>query len=222
MDGLQLAGLVTGALWSDVDANGWVDLLVCTEWGPVKLFLNRNGKLKDATASSGLAHYTGWWQGIAGRDLDHDGDIDYVVANYGSNGPYHASENKPVVVYYGDLDGTGHRNIVEAKQEGSEWYPRRGFSCSSAAMPALRTKLKTFHNFASKSLADVYGGDNLERALKLSVTHLEPSVLFNDGNGHFNVVEFTAGRSDGTLFRSGAQRPRWRRRNGRCPGAEFL
>ena len=87
-----------------------------------------------------------------------------MATNYGPNGPYHASEKKPVVVYYGDLDGTGHNNIVEAKQEGSVWYPRRGFSCSSAAMPALRTKLKTFHNFASASLSDVYGAAKLKGA----------------------------------------------------------
>jgi hypothetical protein len=185
---LQNAGLVTAALWSDVNGDGWIDLLVCTEWGPVRLFLNNRGTLTETTESAGLAPFTGWWNGIAGRDLDHDGDIDYVVANYGPNGPYHASKEKPVVVYYGDLDGTGHKNIVEAKQEGSVWYPRRGFSCSSAAMPALRTKLKTFHNFASASLADVYGDDKLAHAQKFSVTRLESSALMNDGHGHFTFV----------------------------------
>ncbi|HWB04870.1 MAG TPA: FG-GAP-like repeat-containing protein [Verrucomicrobiales bacterium] len=188
VSGLQKAGLVTAGLWSDVDGDGWIDLLLCTEWGPVKIFLNNQGKLTESTYESGLAPYTGWWNGIAGRDLDHDGDIDYVATNYGPNGPYHASVAKPVVVYYGDLDDTGHRNIVEAKQEGSIWYPRRGFSCSSAAMPALRTKLKTFHNFASSSLADVYGTDRLDRAQKFSVVHLESAAFINDGKGHFKVV----------------------------------
>jgi hypothetical protein len=185
---LQQAGLVTGALWSDADGDGWIDLLVCTEWGPVKVFMNRGGTLTDATEAAGLALHTGWWNGIAGRDLDHDGDIDYVATNYGPNGPYHASAKKPVVVYYGDLDGTGRKNIVEAKQEGSVWYPRRGFSCSSAAMPELRTKLKTFHNFASASLADVYGADRLKHAQRFAVTFLESCALMNDGKGRFTVA----------------------------------
>lgn len=186
--GLQKTGLVTAALWSDADGDGWIDLLVCHEWGPVKLFLNRHGALTDATDAAGLASHTGWWNGIAGRDLDHDGDIDYVATNYGLNGPYHPTAKKPVLVYYGDLDGSGHKNIVEAKQEGGVWYPRRGFSCSSSAMPVLRTKLKTFHNFASASLSDVYGADKLKAAQRFEANYLESSVLINDGKGHFNVV----------------------------------
>ena len=49
---LRTAGLVTGALWSDVDGDGWIDLFVACEWGPVRLFFNRGGRLEDATSAS--------------------------------------------------------------------------------------------------------------------------------------------------------------------------
>lgn len=180
-------GLVTAALWSDANNDGWIDLLVCCEWGPVRLYLNREGTLAEATAEAGLAPHTGWWNGIAGADIDADGDIDYVATNAGWNTPYHASPEKPELLYFGDLDGSGERNIVEAKFEGKTLYPRRGFSCLSAAMPVLRDKLQTFHNFASSSLGELYGGDRLDSAQRFEATTLATSVLINDGDGRFDL-----------------------------------
>ena len=48
-EALRDVGLVTSALWSDVDRDGWIDLLITLEWGPVKVFRNEKGVLKDAT-----------------------------------------------------------------------------------------------------------------------------------------------------------------------------
>jgi len=184
--GLQRAGLVSGALWSDANGDGWIDLLVCCEWGPVKVFLNNEGKLVEATAESGLATHLGWWKGIAGSDLDGDGDLDYVVTNQGNNTPYQATQEKPELLFYGDFDGSGKKRIVEAKFEGQTCYPRRGFSCSSGAIPALRKRLKTFENFARSTLGDLYG-DSLPGSLRLEANTLESCVLLNDGKARFTV-----------------------------------
>ncbi|NRB28540.1 MAG: VCBS repeat-containing protein, partial [Roseibacillus sp.] len=184
--GLQQAGLVSGALWSDANGDGWIDLLVCCEWGPVKVFLNNEGKLVEATAESGLATHLGWWKGIAGSDLDGDGDLDYVVTNQGNNTPYQATQEKPELLYYGDFDGSGKKRIVEAKFEGQTCYPRRGFSCSSGAIPVLRKRLKTFDNFARSTLGDLYG-NSLSDSLRLEVNTLESCVLLNDGIARFTV-----------------------------------
>ena len=46
------AGLVNSAVWSDYDDDGWVDLLVASEWGPIRVWKNENGKLKETTKIS--------------------------------------------------------------------------------------------------------------------------------------------------------------------------
>ena len=102
--GLANAGMVTGAVWSDANNDGWLDLLVTYEWGPVRLYLNNHGVLRDTTEAAGLAHLEGWWNSITAADLDHDGDMDYVVTNWGLNTKYHASEDHPYRVYYDDFD----------------------------------------------------------------------------------------------------------------------
>jgi hypothetical protein len=182
-------GLVTSALWSDADRDGWIDLLVTHEWGPVKLFRNEpdatgsgsSRRLVDRTREGGLADRLGWWNGIAGRDLDNDGDIDYVVTNIGLNTTYHASEDKPELLYYGDFEGTGRPQIVEAKFESDKCFPRRGFSCSSHAMPFLKRKLGTYHNFGLATLEEIYSGDKLNNSLRLVANTLESGVLINLG-----------------------------------------
>lgn len=186
---LLQSGLVTAALWSDTDNDGWLDLLVTHEWGPVKLYKNLKGKLVDATRDANLSSRTGWWNGIAGADIDRDGDIDYVVTNFGLNTKYNPSKDKPEVLYYGDFDGTGRPHLLEAKFEDGVCFPRRGLSCSSTAMPSVMTKMKTFHNFASATLSEIYSPSLLESAMKFEANTFTSGMLINNGEGQFDFKE---------------------------------
>jgi len=178
-------GMVTGALWSDVNGDGWIDLMITHDWGPVKLFVNNAGILADQTAAAGLATRTGWWNSIAGADLDNDGDIDYVVTNFGLNTKYHASTERPVLLYLADYEKGGSQRIVEAEFEDDTLYPIRGRSCSTGAMPSLAGKFKTYRSFAMASLEEIYTPQVLAGSLRLSVNTLESGVLINDGSGSF-------------------------------------
>ena len=178
-EALAKSGLVTSALWSDVNQDGWVDLLVTHDWGPVKIFQNEKGKLVDASKESGVGELLGWWNSIAAGDIDADGDLDYAVGNVGLNSKYHASEDHPVLLYYGDMDGAGRPKIVEAEYEGKVLYPVRGRSCSSNAMPGLKEKFPTFKSFAVAPLNDIYGDDTLAKSKKLSANTLESGILIN-------------------------------------------
>jgi len=178
-------GLVTAAVWTDTDTDGWIDLAVAHEWGPVKIFHNESGQLKDSTAGAGLTQWPGWWLGLTAADLDNDGDMDLVAGNFGLNTKYKASAEKPELLFYGDVDGSGTPQIVEAKYDNDILVPRRGFSCSSTAMPSLKDKLKTYRTFAGSSLEQVYAPERLAAARKFTATTLETGVFLNDGKGRF-------------------------------------
>ena len=92
-------------------------------------------------------------------------------------------------LYYGDFDGTGQPRILEAKFEGSVCLPHRGYSCSSNAMPGLRSKLPTFHSFAIKSLEAIYSQSRLENARRFEANTLEAGTFINDGSGRFSFVQ---------------------------------
>jgi hypothetical protein len=188
--GLSKAGMVTGALWSDADDDGWTDLLVTYEWGPVRYWRNVEGKLTDATEAAGLAALTGWWNGIAGGDIDNDGDIDYAVTNFGLNTKYHASPSVPTLLYCGDFEGNGTTRLIEAEYEHNVLYPVRGKSCATRAMPHLADRFKTFHDYALAPLTKIYEQERLDAAIRFEATTLESGILINDGKGSFAFRAF--------------------------------
>ncbi|MCH2119275.1 MAG: FG-GAP-like repeat-containing protein, partial [Pirellulales bacterium] len=184
--GLRKTGMVTSAIWSDADGDGDPDLLVTHDWGPVKLWKNNEGQLVDRTQEAQLSERLGWFNGIAARDLDNDGDIDYVVTNFGLNTKYHATADNPVLVYHGDFDGQGRKCLVEAHYEHDTLYPIRGKSCSTNAMPFVSEKLPTFKEFALASLSDIYTEEGLTQSERFEVNALESGVLINDGEARFH------------------------------------
>jgi len=81
------AWTMTAARWGmgcavgDVNADGWLDLVV-TNWGRDQLFLNREGKgFVDATDKSGFEGAR-WGTSAAFLDFDRDGALDLAIVNY--------------------------------------------------------------------------------------------------------------------------------------------
>ena len=184
---IKYAGMVTSALFTDVDGDHHPDLMVTYEWGPVRYFHNESGKLVDRTAEAGLVHRIGWYNSISGGDLDKDGDTDYLVGNFGYNTKYQASPAKPEILYYGDFEGNGIKRIIEAKYENGICFPHRGLGCSSGAMPLVRKKFPTYHEFAITPLQGIYTDALLNSADKFEVNELASGILLNQTDNQGNI-----------------------------------
>ena len=183
---LAKVGLVNSAIWSDYDNDGWTDLILALDWGPVTIFRNEEGKLSDITNKTPLSASRGWWHALAGGDFDGDGDTDYVAMNQGLNSKYHTSDGHPHRLYYADFDGNGTMDLVEAEYEGNAEFPMRGRSCSSNCMPFIAEKFGTFHEFALAEVSDIYDTD--EKATPfLEVTELQSVIIWNDGENKFRI-----------------------------------
>ena len=182
-------GMVTSALWSDFDNDGWIDLLIANDYGPIRVLQNDVGKLVDVADDVRTSGLLGWWNSIAGCDLDLDGDTDYIVGNQGRNSKYHPNKQKPQYLFYGNFQGGDTNHIVEAKVGDAGLLPTRGRSCSSNAMPFIAEKFETFHGFASASLSDIYSDALLEKSHRVAATATESGVLINkksaDGSRFF-------------------------------------
>ncbi|MCB1065045.1 MAG: VCBS repeat-containing protein, partial [Verrucomicrobiae bacterium] len=187
--GLTNSGMVTSSIWTDIDNDGWLDLLVTQDWGVIRVWKNRDGKLIEFTQEAGTALLSGRWNGIAGGDVDQDGDLDYVVTNLGINTGQTASPEQPLPIFYGDLITDGSPILLETTRDttSGELLPLQSFELWKAAAPTLAEQFPNARAFAKAAtgLDGAFPADRRDAALKLSVNTLESGVLLNDGSGHF-------------------------------------
>ncbi len=153
--GLKNAGMVTSALWTDVDNDQQIDLIVVGEWMPVTIFKNLNGKFSKGKFD--VPQSRGWWNSIAGADFDRDGDTDYILGNLGLNSRFKTSSEKPVRVYSGDFNGDGaHDAILAHYIEGINRpvHPRDDILLQ---MSSSRKKFKNYQSYADATIEDILG-----------------------------------------------------------------
>ncbi|MCF3648864.1 FG-GAP-like repeat-containing protein [Synoicihabitans lomoniglobus] len=184
---LAAVGMVTSALWSDVDGDGWPDLLLALEWGTIRAFRNDAGRgFTDQSAEWGFAAAgTGWWTSLAAADFNGDGRPDYVAGNAGLNTPYAASPSEPALLFYGDFRGRGRgaKRIIEAYYEHGRLLPRRTSKAIGGAVPTVRRAFRRNDDFAAATLAEIVDQEKLDTAERFAATELRSGVFLSQPGG---------------------------------------
>jgi len=173
-------GMVTDAVFSDVDQDGDEDLMVVGEWMTVTLLVNNKGVFINESDNYGLSNTRGLWWCITANDLDNDGDEDYIIGNLGKNNKFKASKEHPFKVYVNDFDENGTNDIVLSKFYKDDYVPVRGRECTSQQMPYVAEKFEDFHSFASSTLLDILPQDKVESAVIYEISNFESIILMND------------------------------------------
>jgi hypothetical protein len=190
--GLREVGMVTSALWTDVDGDGWPDLLLALEWGGVKYFHNNQGKgFEDWSEKAGFASAgTGLWTSIAAADFNGDGRMDYVVGNIGLNTIYTADAAHPALLFSGDFKGDGTTQLVEGYYEGDTLYPRRSRRDLGSALPSILKRFPTYDSFGRATLGQIVGDAKLAKARRFAATELRSGVFLSqlDGTYRFEAL----------------------------------
>ena len=179
-------GLVTDATWSDLDENHGPDLVVVGEWMPIQIYLNQGDQLVLDT-STGLEKSHGWWYSLATGDFDGDGDTDLVAGNLGLNYKYRATETEPFQVFAADFDENQSLDIVLSYFDGGQLFPLRGRECSAEQLPILKERFPSYTDFASATVEDVYGKQDLMQAIHYQVETFASSYIENLGSDGFQI-----------------------------------
>jgi enediyne biosynthesis protein E4 len=189
-------GMVTAALWTDLNNDQLPDLIVVGEWMPVTILINEKGKFVNRSKEYAMENTEGWWNSINAADLDNDGDIDYVLGNYGLNSFYKASPTQPLRLYAKDFDHNGTIDPLVTYYNGGESYLVHTLDILTRQIPGMKQRFPTYTMYGNTTFQRSFTEDELKDAVQMSSKMMESVILENDGNKSFkihkmpNVVQF--------------------------------
>ncbi|PIB38238.1 hypothetical protein BFP75_17690 [Maribacter sp. 4G9] len=184
----QEMGMITSALFQDLDDDRDEDLIIVGEFMGIEIFTNEAGKFVRK-ADNPLMDLKGWWNTIVPSDLDGDGDLDFIVGNHGLNSRFKASEELPIRLYSADFDGNGFIDpILTFRREDGQDYPYALRHDLIEQIKAITKKYPDYQSFKDASVSAIFSEEALKEAKTLEATTLESVILVNKGNFTFEVL----------------------------------
>jgi hypothetical protein len=177
---LDKMGMVTTASFTDLNKDGWQDLVVTGEWMSIKIFINQHGifKLQEIPASTGL------WQTLESVDINADGFPDLLAGNWGHNSKLYAGKDGPLKLYVKDFDRNGSLEQIMCYTLAGKEYTFLAKDELERALPVLKKAYLKYGEVAGKTV-DYMFYDLFKDYLELKAENLGSTCYINDGKGSF-------------------------------------
>ena len=178
------SGNVTDIVWIDLNEDNFLDAIVVGYWMPIKVFMN-DGKKLTLQKNTQLQKTNGWWNSIKANDFDKDGDIDFIVGNWGFNTRLKATSDEPITLYSNDFDDNGTIDPVITYFYQKQETPFASKDELVKQIPFLNKKFLSYKDFAEASFTELLPKDKINGAFKKQVFELGSSYFENQGDNTF-------------------------------------
>ena len=188
---LAHVGMVTDAVWKDVDGDGRLDLVVVGEWMPITVFHNAGGGRLVRLAVPGLARSNGWWNRIVAGDFTGHGRTDFIVGNLGLNTRLRAGATEPATLLVKDFAGSGYLQQILSTYDGGRSWPLPLRDEIIRAIPRFKTRFLAYSDYARATVGDMFPPGELSGAVADTAFTFASVLVRNDGHGPGGIPRFT-------------------------------
>ncbi len=183
---LSHIGMVTGAVWCDVNGDAKKELIVTGEWMATKVFSYANGRFEE-NKNTGFENLAGLWQSIASTDINGDGMKDLVIGNIGQNFYLQPSTEKPVKLWLNDFDHNGTIDQFITQTVAGKNMPVFLKRDITEQFPFLKKQNLKHKDYAVKSIEDLFDKSLIDQASIRMFNYCTSIIAINNGNGSFSV-----------------------------------
>lgn len=181
-------GMVTAAKWTDLDRDGFEDLVIAGNWMGIKIFRNHQGNF---TADKQLENYKGWWSSLEVADVNDDGKLDIIGGNLGLNSKFKASFNEPMKIYIKDFDQNGTKEgIISMYKSDHLPYVLHMRPDLVAQLPFIKKQFLSYEDYAGKTFDKVITADMTQDAEIREINFLPSAIFLNQANNKFTCITF--------------------------------
>jgi hypothetical protein len=183
---LKKVGMITEAVWIDMNQDGKNDLVITGEWMAPMIFENSGRRLKKI--KSNISELTGLWTALHISDLDGDGKLDLVLGNKGTNWFYETSKESPAKMYINDFDNNGTIEQILTRSLNQEDVPVVLRKELSNQIPSLKKSVLKFEDYAKANIYELFGEKIIENSIVKSVVTFESVIAYNKGDYNFTII----------------------------------
>lgn len=182
---LRNGGMITNAIWEDMDGDGKKDLITVSDWGTPKIYKNSGRRLTQLSSSLDSLH--GWWNVVEAADLDNDGDNDLILGNQGSNLHYKPSEGRPMKMWINDFDDNGTlEQIVTQNFDGKDFPLHQKKELTTQIVSLKKQNLKA-SEYAKKTIDELFPEEIFKNSIMKKAAISESVIAINEGGGKFTI-----------------------------------
>lgn len=183
---LQNFGMITDAVFHDLNGDQIPELVVAGEWTPIAVFSPENGKLVNKTATYFDKPYKGWWNTLTIEDVNQDGKPDIMAGNIGTNTQFEATEQEPAEMYYHDFDQNGSVDPIFCFYIQGRSYPYLTRDELLNQLAKFRGVYTTYQSYADVTLNDLFSQKEIEAAGRLTMNHMETTIFLSNPGGTYS------------------------------------
>ncbi|MEZ4899420.1 MAG: VCBS repeat-containing protein [Saprospiraceae bacterium] len=177
------AGMITDALWDDLDGDGQFELIVIGEWMPLTIYQWTNDRLKEVTDKFLDQPGRGWWNTLTVADLNEDGKPDILAGNFGTNSQIHMSILEPAELYFADFDQNGSVDPILTTFVQHQRFPYVTRDELLRQLAYLRSRFTDYASFADVTIEQIFKPEQLSAAGHLVANEDRTSVFLSQPDG---------------------------------------